>query len=292
MGFSHDGSPLVGGEKEERKIIKAACVQMTSGPDVDENLKAVEGFIREAAEQGASFIATPEMTESVRRYTKDKLADASDKPTKLFSALAKELNIWLLAGSFGIKITDDKLANRSMLFAPDGTTRAHYDKIHMFDVTISRKEFYRESSEYEAGDQAVVADCDGVKLGMGICYDLRFPQLWRDLAQNCADILTAPAAFTVPTGEAHWEVLLRARAIETGCFVIAPAQVGEHEAGRMTYGHSMILSPWGEVLAEKESGTGIITADLDLEDIEKARTHIPALAHDREYTLKVMHEQK
>ena len=274
------------------KTIKAACVQMTSGPDIDDNLKAAEGFIREAAGQGATFIATPEVTDSLRRYTLDKLADASDKPAELFSSLGKELNIWLLAGSFGVKINEDKLANRSMLFAPDGSTRAHYDKIHMFDVTLSRKEFYRESSEYEAGEQAVVVDCDGVKLGMGICYDLRFPHLWRDLAKQGAEILTAPAAFTIPTGEAHWEVLLRARAIETGCFVIAPAQVGKHEAGRLTYGHSMIVSPWGEILAEKESGEGIITADIDLEDVEKARKRIPALAHDREYTLNVIHDKK
>jgi len=273
-------------------IIKAACVQMTSGPDIDENLKTAEGFIRDAAGQGATFIATPEMTDSIRRYTKDKLADASDKPADHFSALAKELGIWLLAGSFGVKVEGDKLANRSMLFAPDGSTHAHYDKIHMFDVTLSRKEFYKESSEYEAGQRAVVAECDDFTIGMGVCYDLRFPHLWRDLAKNGAQILTAPSAFTVPTGEAHWEVLLRARAIETGSYVIAPGQVGEHEAGRQTYGHSMIISPWGEILAEKESGTGIITADINLEDVEKARKSIPALAHDREYTLNVYHEQK
>lgn len=274
------------------KTIKAACIQMTSGPDIDENLKTAEGFIREAAGQGAGLIATPEMTDSIRRYTKDKIADASDKPAEIFGGLAKELNIWLLAGSFGVKVADDKLANRSMLFAPDGSQHAHYDKIHMFDVTLSRKEFYKESSEYEAGERAVVAQCDDFKLGMGICYDLRFPHLWRDFAKNGAQILSAPSAFTVPTGEAHWEVLLRARAIETGSFVIAPAQTGEHEAGRQTYGHSMIISPWGEILAEKENGTGIIMADIDLEDVEKARKSIPALAHDREYTLNVIHEQK
>lgn len=267
-------------------VIKAACVQMTSGSDIDENLKTAEGFIRDAAGQGASFISTPEMTDSIRRYTKDKLAEASDKPAELFSALAKELNIWLLAGSFGVKISDGKLANRTLLFAPDGSVKTHYDKIHMFDVTLSRSEFYKESSEYEAGDRAVVADCEDFKLGMGICYDLRFPHLWRDLAKNGAQILTAPAAFTVPTGQAHWEVLLRARAIETGSFVIAPAQVGEHEAGRMTYGHSMIISPWGEILAEKADGVGIITADLDLDEVQKARQAVPALTHDREYTLE------
>lgn len=265
--------------------VTVACVQMTSGPDIDDNLKTAESFIREAAGQGATFIATPEMTDSMVRYAKDKRENASDKPAKHFASLAKELGVWLLAGSFGVKMTEDKLANRSMLFAPDGTQHAHYDKIHMFDVTLSRAEFYRESSEYEAGSRAVIADCGDFKMGMGICYDLRFPHLWRDLAKSGAQILSAPAAFTVPTGEAHWEVLLRARAIETGSFVIAPAQCGEHYEGRKTYGHSMIISPWGEILAEKTEGTGIITADLDLNEVEKARAAIPALTHDRDYTL-------
>ena len=261
---------------------------MTSGADIDENLKTAEGFIRQAAGQGAQFIATPEMTDSIRRYAKDKRDQASEKPIKHFASLAKELGIWLLAGSFGVKTTGDKLANRSMLFAPDGSQHAYYDKIHMFDVTLSRSEFYKESSEYEAGERAVVADCEDFKLGMGICYDLRFPHLWRDLAKSGAQILTAPAAFTVPTGEAHWEVLLRARAIETGSFIIAPAQCGIHEAGRKTYGHSMIISPWGEILAQAEKEQGIITADLDLQEVENARTKIPALQHDCEYSLNVI----
>ena len=269
-------------------VMKVACVQMTSGADVDENLKTAEKYIREAHAAGATLITTPEMTESIIRYTRDKLVSASDKPEKHFSALAKELGIWLLAGSFAVKIEDDKLANRSMLFAPNGKRHAYYDKIHMFDVTLSRKEFYRESNEYEAGSRAVIADCPNgdsdFKLGLGICYDIRFPHFWRDLAKSGAQILTAPAAFTVPTGKAHWEVLLRARAIETGSFVIAAAQYGEHFTGRHTYGHSMIISPWGEILAEKESGTGIITADIDLDEVEKARQAIPALTHDREYT--------
>lgn len=274
------------------KTIKAACIQMTSGADIQANLDFAEERIRKAAGQGATFIATPEMTNSIVRYTRDKLAAASDEPQNRFAALAKELNIWLLAGSFGIKIADDKLANRSMLFAPDGTLHAHYDKIHMFDVTLSRKEFYRESSEYEAGDRAVVANCDEFNLGLGICYDLRFPHFWRDLAKNGAQILTAPAAFTVPTGKAHWETLLRARAIETGSFVIAPAQIGEHYEGRLTYGHSMVINPWGEIIANAQDKEEIIIADLNLEEVEKARKSIPALAHDRDYTLNVMHEQK
>ena len=269
-------------------LIKVACVQMTSGADIEANLKAAENFIREAAGQGATLIATPEMTDSIMRRARDKMASASNEPQKRFSSLAKELGVWLLAGSFGVKVADDKMANRSLLYAPDGTEHAYYDKIHMFDVTLSRKEFYRESSDYEAGSRAVVADCGDFKLGMGVCYDMRFPPLWRDLAKDGAQILSAPAAFTVPTGKAHWHVLLRARAIETGSFVIAPAQIGEHFEGRKTYGHALIISPWGEILAEKESGTGIITAEINLDDVEKTRQSIPALEHDREYKMETI----
>ena len=291
--------------------IKAACVQMTSGPGIHENIKTAEGFIREAAGQGAQLIATPEMTDSIRRYFKDKYESASDEPAQHFANLAGELGVWLLVGSMGVKVGGQKLANRSMLFSPKGELHAYYDKIHMFDVTLSRAEFYTESKDYEAGKRAVVADCsfptspcdliagssqllrdsavepqgDSFRLGMGVCYDVRFPHLWRDLAKASAQILSVPAAFTVPTGEAHWEVLLRARAIETGSFVIAPAQVGEHEAGRKTWGHSMIIGPWGEILAEKNGGQGIITAELNLDEVEKARKSIPALTHDRDYTL-------
>ena len=183
-------------------------------------------------------------------------------------------------------VQGEKLANRSILFAPDGKIAQTYDKIHLFDVTLSRSEFYKESAEIEPGREAVIADLGVAKLGMGICYDIRFPHLWRDLAKAGAQILSAPAAFTVPTGQAHWEVLLRARAIETGSFVIAPAQTGEHEGGRQTYGHSMIINPWGEILAAMNEEIGMITADLNLEDIEKARTAIPALQHDRDFELK------
>lgn len=269
-------------------IIKAACVQMTSGPDVEENLKTAEGFIREAAEQGAKLIATPEMTDSIRRYAKDKFDEATDAPAVLFSKLAQELGVWLLLGSAGVKVEDERLANRSMLFAPDGDMVAHYNKIHMFDAQLSRTEFYRESSNYKPGEHAIVADCTDFKLGMGVCYDVRFPHFWRDLAKAGADILSVPAAFTVPTGQAHWQVLLRARAIETGCFVIAPAQTGEHEGGRKTWGHSLIIDPWGKILAEKQSDIGIIMADLDLNEVQKARVAIPALTHDRNYSPPVI----
>lgn len=271
------------------KKIKTACIQTNVGPDIADNIAAVEALIREAASKGATFIATPENTDQIRRYAKDRYESSGDMDTHIaiphFSALAKELSIWLLIGSIGVR-AGDKLANRSILFSPDGNIVETYDKIHMFNVKLSRTEFYNESDGMEAGSRAVIADMDGAKLGMGICYDIRFPHLWRDMAKAGAQILSAPAAFTVPTGRAHWEVLLRARAIETGSYVIAPAQCGEHEGARKTYGHSMIISPWGEVLAEMGTEVGIITADLDLAEVEKARNSIPALTHDREYTLK------
>lgn len=271
------------------KTFKASAIQLTSGPDIAENLKSSAALIREAAGQGAALIATPENTDQMRRKTEDKLAAAGDEKTHpaipFYADLAKELGVWLLIGSIGVKVSDTQLANRQHLFAPDGSLKATYDKIHMFDVKLSRSEFYNESKDNRAGDKAVVADLGFAKLGMSICYDIRFGHLHRDLAKAGAQILTAPAAFTVPTGKAHWEVLQRARAIETGSFVIAPAQVGEHEGGRLTYGHSMIIGPWGEILAEKPDGVGIIMADIDLSEVEKARAAIPALTHDKEYKI-------
>lgn len=269
---------------------KIACIQMTSGPEIADNLKASAALIREAAAQGVTFIATPENTDQIRRKLEDKLTTADSEtvhPVRdFYSALAKELGVWLLIGSIGVRVSETQLANRSHLFAPDGSLAAVYDKIHMFDVKLSRTEFYNESKDNRAGDKAVVADMGFAKLGMSICYDVRFPHLHRDLAKAGAQILSVPAAFTVPTGKAHWEVLLRARAIETGSFVIAPAQVGEHEGGRLTYGHSMIIGPWGEILAEKDEGTGCIIAEIDLSEVEKARSAIPALKHDKPYEVK------
>ena len=178
-------------------------------------------------------------------------------------ALAKELNVWLLIGSLAIKVSDTKTANRSFLFAPDGNIMARYSKIHLFDVALASGEVYRESNTVAGGDEAVVADTAFGPIGLSICYDLRFPQLYRRLAQKGAFLFTVPSAFTVPTGEAHWHVLLRARAIENGAFVIAPAQGGTHANGRKTYGHSLIVAPWGEVLAEAGTEPGVIMADID-----------------------------
>jgi predicted amidohydrolase len=201
----------------------------------------------------------------------------------VFAALALELKVWILIGSVAIKVSATKTANRSFLFAPDGSVAARYNKIHLFDVQLASGETYRESNTVAGGDTAVVADTDMGRIGLSICYDLRFPQLYRKLAQKGAFLFAVPSAFTVPTGSAHWHVLLRARAIENGAFVIAPAQGGEHANGRKTYGHSLIVSPWGEVLAEAGTEPGVIIADIDPALAADARAKVPNLQHDRDF---------
>jgi len=268
-------------------LLKVACVQMSSGPVMDENFKAAEKMIRAAAADGCSFIATPENTCHMSFPLSERLKTAQSSETHpgipFFSQLAQELRVWVLIGSMAVKISDNKLLNRSFLFSDSGDLVAMYDKIHLFDVKLADGEAYRESDIMVPGGRAVVADMDGVNVGLSICYDVRFAALYRDLAKMRAQILAVPAAFTVPTGQAHWEVLLRARAIETGSFVMAPGQTGEHAGGRKTYGHSMIIGPWGDILAQAGEDVGYITAELDLENVIKARTAIPALKHDREY---------
>jgi len=261
---------------------------MRSGVEIDANLKSAERLIRAAAVEGASFIATPEMTHIVQRSPTRLFASITDEAHDLgvqhFRALAKELNINLLIGSLAIKTGEKRAANRSFLFGPDGDIKARYDKIHLFDVTVSREETWKESNVYDRGDTAVMADIDGAKLGLSICYDLRFPALYRHYGQSGVDIITVPAAFTKPTGEAHWESLLRARAIETGSFVIAPAQGGSHEDGRTTFGHSMIIGPWGDIRAQlNHNEPGYICADIDIEDVKQARRKIPAWSYDPAY---------
>ena len=267
------------------EILKAACIQMTSGPEIGPNIKAAEGFIREAAKKGAKFIATPENTCHIRNPAKDKLKSAlpqeQNEAVKSFANLARELNVWLMAGSLSIRTNDERIHNRSFLFSDKGDIAATYDKIHMFDVELPTGEKHRESDLVQPGEQAVIAETPWGKLGMTICYDLRFAYLFRTLAQAGAAIITVPSAFTVPTGKAHWATLLRARAIETGSFIIAPGQTGEHQNGRRTWGHSMMIGPWGDVLAEMGTDTGIIMADLNLQEVTKAREAIPALRHDR-----------
>ena len=267
--------------------LKVACIQLSSTPVIQENLDKAGELIRTAAAEGATLIATPENTCHIRMPSKEKLTSAHPEETHpgipFFSDLAKELGVYILAGSFAIKVSEDKLYNRSYLFGADGEIIAKYDKIHLFDVELGRGESYKESEHILPGEKAVIADTPQAKIGLSICYDLRFAYLYRDLAKLGASILAVPAAFTVPTGKAHWETLLRARAIETGSFVIAPGQTGEHENGRHTWGHSLIINPWGEVLADAGSDIGYITAELDLNEVKEAREKIPALQHDREY---------
>ena len=270
---------------------KAACVQMRSGTEPAANIAAASEMIRAAAAQGAVFIATPEMTNlldirpgmaraKVRR-------EAEDESLPKLRALAAELGVTLLIGSLAIALDEEvRFANRSFLIGPDGAIRARYDKIHMFDVEVGDGQTYRESRAYRPGEAAVLAGTPFARLGLTICYDVRFPHLYRRLAQAGAEVLTIPAAFTRVTGEAHWHVLVRARAIETGSFVIAPAQGGKQEDGRETFGHSLIVSPWGEVLAEAGGAEpGIILADIDLEDVAKARGRIPSLGNERDFPL-------
>lgn len=266
---------------------KAACVQLRSSDDVAENIRETVRLVREAAARGAAFVATPENTSLMAPDGGAKLAqstdEAHDPALPVISDLARELKIWLLAGSLAIKVSDTKTANRSFLFAPDGHIAARYSKIHLFDVQLASGEVYRESSTVAGGGEAVVADTPWGKIGLSICYDVRFAQLYRRLAQKGAFLFTVPSAFTVPTGSAHWHVLLRARAIENGAFVIAPAQGGEHANGRKTYGHSLIVSPWGEVLAEAGTDPCVIVADIDPELSADVRAKVPSLEHDRAF---------
>lgn len=262
----------------------AACVQMRTGKDIDANIADASALVREAALNGADFVATPETTSLMElgaaRLFASITREADDRALKAFQALAVETGVHLLVGSLAVQVADNKAANRSFLIAPDGAVQARYDKIHMFDVDLGNGEAYRESKNYDAGGQAVVADLPWGRIGLSVCYDLRFPQLYRQLAQNGAAFLTVPSAFTRQTGEAHWEVLLRARAIETGCFVFAPAQGGVHENGRETYGHSMIVDPWGKVLVEAGIEPCVIAAEIDLSAVQDARGKVPSLTHD------------
>jgi predicted amidohydrolase len=271
-------------------VFKAAAIQMRSGKDPERNASDMEKLVRDAAGQGATYIQTPEMTGAMVRDKDARKAifTSEEKDVTVATArhLASELGVFLHVGSTGILRADGKIANRALLISPRGETIATYDKIHMFDVDLDNGESWRESAAYEPGAQAVVADLDGAKLGFAVCYDLRFPQLFRAEALAGAEILTAPAAFTRQTGEAHWHVLLRARAIENGAFVIAAAQGGVHEDGRETYGHSLIIDPWGRILAEAaHDEPGVIVAEIDPAQSLAARGKIPNLKNAREFTV-------
>lgn len=269
---------------------RAACVQLCSGEDAAANIRMASDLIRAAAGGGASFIATPENTALMASDGGAKLAqsfdEAQDPALPVFCELARELGVWLLIGSLAIKVAADKTANRSFLIDPKGRIAARYSKIHLFDVDLPSGESYRESHTVEGGEEAALAQTPWGRIGLSVCYDLRFPQLYRRLAQAGAFAFTVPSAFTETTGEAHWHVLLRARAIENGAFVIAPAQGGSHANGRKTYGRSLIVAPWGEVLAEAGVEPGVILADIDPRLSEEARARVPSLRHDRIFTLR------
>jgi len=266
---------------------RVALVQMCSGRNVDRNLEDASALIREAAKAGATYIQTPEMTTLMELGRERLLAAAEPEESSCalrhFEVLAKELSVWLHIGSMLVRASPGKLANRAFLISPEGKIAARYDKIHMFDVDLPNGESYRESASYDAGDKAVVADLPWGPLGLAICYDLRFPHLFRALAQAGARFIAVPAAFTKLTGEAHWLTLLRARAIETQCYVFAAAQGGRHEHGRETFGHSVIISPWGEVLAEGGIHPSVIIADVELPMVDDVRARVPSLRHDRAF---------
>lgn len=272
-------------------MLRMAAVQMRSGEDVGRNIAAFEALVREAAAKGATYVQSPEMTGALMR---DRAAlratlkpQGHDPVERAASRLAAELGIVLHLGSTAIARADGKIANRAFVFGPDGGLLATYDKIHMFDVDLDNGESWRESAAYTPGDTATIVDIGAAQVGLGICYDVRFPQLFRAQALAGAQILTAPAAFTRQTGSAHWHVLQRARAIENGAFVVSAAQGGLHEDGRETYGHSLIVDPWGRVLAEADHDEpGVVIADIDLDEVARARAKIPNLKNAREFRVE------
>jgi predicted amidohydrolase len=262
--------------------LRVGVVQLRCGIEPAANRAHAEPFVRQAAADGARFILTPENTYRLDRDNARAIAAAGpeegDAELAAWARLAKEHGVWLLLGSAAIATGSGKVYNRSFLYTPDGKVAARYDKINLFDVSLGGGEVYHESETVKGGDRAVLVEGPmGAKIGLTICYDLRFPHLYNAYARGGADIITVPAAFTVPTGQAHWETLLRARAIETGAFVIAPAQGGRHEDGRATYGHSLMVNPWGRVVAQLDHDEpGVLVSDIDLDEVNAARSKIPA----------------
>ncbi len=267
----------------------AACVQINAARDIEENILTLERLIDEAHAKGAQFITTPEcsgaMEPDSERMMRNTPAETDHPTLAAMIAKAVETRAWLLIGSLAVKRDDGKIANRSYLISPTGEIAATYDKIHMFDVELGDGQYYRESESYEPGTLGVTAELPWGRVGLSICYDVRFAYLYRALAQNGAEFLTVPAAFTKVSGEAHWHVLQRARAIETGSYVIAAAQCGTHAEDRQTFGHSLIIDPWGQILADAGEYVGVITAEIDPAKVIEARSKIPALTHDRPFAL-------
>lgn len=268
---------------------KAACVQVNSINDMHKNLNTAISLIKEAAEQGADFITTPEnvafMSETAEELYANAYTENEHPALKEFQNTANKLGKFILVGSLAIKTkeAETRLANRSFVINNKGQVIARYDKIHLFDTSVAGGETHKESEKILPGNKAVTVETPWGMLGMTICYDVRFPNLYNYLANKGADFITVPSAFTKYTGEAHWHTLLRARAIETGCYIIAPAQTGSHPAGRKTFGHSLIIDPWGRVLKDKEEGEGVIIADLDKKEVAKTREQMPSLKNAREF---------
>jgi len=270
--------------------MKIAAIQMRSGLDPDDNLAALEPILAEAAKAGARYVLTPEVTvifPENRDQLRSVAAPFEDHPQlRRIGALARQHGMFVHIGSLAVPLPDGRFANRSVLFGPDGAIIATYDKIHLFDADISGLNAYRESATYAGGERAVTAELGEFTLGMSICYDMRFPRLYNSLANAGANLIAVPAAFTVPTGQAHWHVLLRARAIETGSYVIAAAQGGQHPNGRATYGHSLVIDPWGRIIAELDHDEpGVLVAEIAMDHVVDARQRIPALANARDFAL-------
>ena len=281
------------------KVLRVAWLQMRSSSDVAENIKALKSLTREAVGKGALYVQSPEMTGLLQKNPKKLLETITfQKDDPVFSAcqdLAKEHGIWFHLGSTPMKTVRskalNKAVNRGAVFSPKGDLVVTYDKIHMFDVVLDEQNMWMESNRFEPGSKTHVVDLGRIKAGLSICYDIRFPQLYRQQAKLGAQLLTCPSSFTVPTGKAHWEILLRCRAIENGAFMVAAAQGGDHEDGRKTYGHSMIVNPWGEIIGQlAHDDPGVLVCDLDADQSDEARKRIPNLANERKFSISMIAE--
>lgn len=274
-------------------VFRAAALQMRSGKLVSDNIATLESMVAEAAAKGAQYVQTPEVTGSMYRdrdiATSPLKSEADDLLFQAAARLSQKHALYLHIGSTAILLPDSKIANRGAIFGPDGAKITTYDKVHMFDVDLDNGESWRESSAYTPGDETVVAELPVANIGLAICYDIRFPQLFRAQALAGANVITAPAAFTRQTGHAHWHILQRARAIENGAFLISAAQGGVHEDGRETYGHSLIVSPWGEILAEADHDEpALILADIDVAQSAAARAKVPNLKNARDFSVRTV----
>jgi deaminated glutathione amidase len=271
--------------------MRVGLVQMCSSRNAEENVAEALRGVREAAAKGATYVQTPEFTTlmemSSKRLFGETRPEENDPAIARFKSLARELGIHLHIGSLGVLVAADKIANRSLLIAPDGEIAGRYDKIHMFDAALGGTDNFRESKNFRPGTQAVVASMGGTTIGLTVCYDVRFPHLYRALAKAGASMIAVPSAFTQQTGDAHWHTLLKARAIETGTYVVAAAQAGHHECGRDTYGHSVVISPWGEVVADGGVQTSVIVCDVQFSEVVAARRRMPSLEHDRPFDVVV-----